>query len=635
MAFVPRSAEEILNDAVNYISINTKLTDFNVGSVIRTLLEAMAFEDATQYAQMLNILNSFFLSNLGGKELEDRAAVYDLSRRQPTPSSGEVYFLDTQLEKAFLVQDLTGGVSTTIVVDDVGPFPAAPFTARLGEGSPTQEDVSISAVDATNNTLTVVGTVAHNHSAAGESIDTIDNRANMVTLVTGLPDRTISSGIALRSKASNVNIVIEAYTSTAGVHPNGNYASNTISVTTKNVGTASVIPPKRLSKMVASPPFFGAAVVNVDTITGGANLESDADLRDRIRLLIASLAAGTVAAIRNACLNASDSAIAERITRVNLFEDQENRVVNAYVNTGSETFTGDKNFAVTDTTSAVIPAAGTDVISLNNAADFPEATSGDPQFLIIDPTNSNASRRIIQYNILDTATNSVSTTFTVIPPADIPINTQVAIPEVITQLTEFNVKYYNLPSFPVTQDSFLLYEVTYNNPPLFTVSNISHIALLTQGTDYLLNEAIGQIEFLNIPLENKCLLAVYNTFTGIIKAAQNNVDGSLTNPSAFPGVRSAGVKVRVLPSLSHIIDFFIDVGFDPELTDLDAVQFLAEQAISSYLSSLNIGQDVILAEIIDRMMDIVGVNNVHIVNPSDDVVISHDHFAAGGIITIS
>jgi hypothetical protein len=387
--------------------------------------------------------------------------------------------------------------------------------------------------------------------------------------------------------------------------------------------------------MVASPPFFGAAVVNVDTITGGANLESDADLRDRIRLLIASLAAGTVAAIRNACLNASDSAIAERITRVNLFEDQENRVVNAYVNTGSETFTGDKNFAVTDTTSAVIPAAGTDVISLNNAADFPEATSGDPQFLIIDPTNSNASRRIIQYNILDTATNSVSTTFTVIPPADIPINTQVAIPEVITQLTEFNVKYYNLPSFPVTQDSFLLYEVTYNNPPLFTVSNISHIALLTQGTDYLLNEAIGQIEFLNIPLENKCLLAVYNTFTGIIKAAQNNVDGSLTNPSAFPGVRSAGVKVRVLPSLSHIIDFFIDVGFDPELTDLDAVQFLAEQAISSYLSSLNIGQDVILAEIIDRMMDIVGVNNVHIVNPSDDVVISHDHFAAGGIITIS
>ena len=55
MAFAPRSAEEILDDFVNYLTINTKLTDFNVGSVIRTMLEVVAIEDATQYRQMLNI----------------------------------------------------------------------------------------------------------------------------------------------------------------------------------------------------------------------------------------------------------------------------------------------------------------------------------------------------------------------------------------------------------------------------------------------------------------------------------------------------------------------------------------------------------------------------------------------------
>ena len=37
--FTPRSAEEILNDMVNYLTLNTKITDFNVGSAIRTILE--------------------------------------------------------------------------------------------------------------------------------------------------------------------------------------------------------------------------------------------------------------------------------------------------------------------------------------------------------------------------------------------------------------------------------------------------------------------------------------------------------------------------------------------------------------------------------------------------------------------
>ena len=135
MAFVPRTAEEILNDAINYVTINTNITDFNVGSVIRTLLEAVALEDATQYAQMLNILNSFFLANAAGGELNSRAAEYDITRKESSPSTGSVRFLDLSLEKAYLVQDLVAGVSTSIPVDDASVFPTVfPLTVRLGEG---------------------------------------------------------------------------------------------------------------------------------------------------------------------------------------------------------------------------------------------------------------------------------------------------------------------------------------------------------------------------------------------------------------------------------------------------------------------------------------------------------------------
>ena len=76
--FKSRTVEEILNDAINYVHYNTNLTDFNVGSVIRTILEAMALEDSDQYSQMEIILKSFFLEGASGSVLDDRAAQFDV-----------------------------------------------------------------------------------------------------------------------------------------------------------------------------------------------------------------------------------------------------------------------------------------------------------------------------------------------------------------------------------------------------------------------------------------------------------------------------------------------------------------------------------------------------------------------------
>jgi len=636
MAFAPRSAEEILDDFVNYLTVNTKLTDFNVGSVIRTLLEVVAIEDATQYRQMFNVLNSFFLDGATGDALNDRAAQYGMTRKEATPSSGAVFFLDTSLEKAFLVQDLVAGVSTSIAVDDASPFPATPFEIRLGEGTGGVEDVTINVVDLTTNILTAAAPVVHNHSAAGSFVDSIDNRSNLACLVTGLPDRTISSGLTLRSAGTNVNVSVSAYTTANTVLPNGNFVSNPVGVATNNFGPGSIIPPKMLNSIIGAVPFFGAKVINLEAISGGAAIESDSALRSRIRDHIGGLSAGTINAIREAILNSGDAAQAERITKIKIFEDFANSVAFAYVNTGNDSFIGTKDLAITDTTSVDIIVPGTN-ISINNVLDFPEATAGNLKWSIIDPSNANGKLKVFQYNSKLAAGVVSNFAITTVPGGfPIPAGTIIVVPEVLSTNTEFNKKYYQLINFPLTEDNIMLHRVTYNNPT-FDVDDGSDIVLLVEGTDYIINEAIGQIEFLEgkIPMTGSALLATYNVYTGIVKAAQTAVDGDLTDPANFPGVRSAGVKIRVIPALLEKVDFVIDVTYQLDLANIETLQFLSEQAIRSYVVGLPIGGDIILAEIIDRLMDIIGVTNVHIKSPSDDVSILHDHYAAVGIVTVS
>ena len=55
MTFVPRTFTQILEDMVIYVQTTTTISDFTVGSVARTFLEAAALEDDEQYFQMAQI----------------------------------------------------------------------------------------------------------------------------------------------------------------------------------------------------------------------------------------------------------------------------------------------------------------------------------------------------------------------------------------------------------------------------------------------------------------------------------------------------------------------------------------------------------------------------------------------------
>jgi uncharacterized phage protein gp47/JayE len=104
---------------------------------------------------------------------------------------------------------------------------------------------------------------------------------------------------------------------------------------------------------------------------------------------------------------------------------------------------------------------------------------------------------------------------------------------------------------------------------------------------------------------------------------------------AFPGIRSAGVKVLARPAHKTPIDIVLEISINSDLTDQASASFLVKQLIIAYINGLDIGESVILAEIIDRAMSVSGVINANVASPAGDIVILDDHapFADDIIIT--
>ena len=74
---------------VNYYPVHlarTPLTDVNVGSVVRTLLETTAREMAVQYAQLQQVYDSAFVETSTGDSLDKVVALVDVRRLRRRPS---------------------------------------------------------------------------------------------------------------------------------------------------------------------------------------------------------------------------------------------------------------------------------------------------------------------------------------------------------------------------------------------------------------------------------------------------------------------------------------------------------------------------------------------------------------------
>lgn len=608
MTFAPRQYTQILDDMISFVEVNSTLTDYTVGSVVRTILEAAALEDDEQYFQMIQLLDAFSLRSSSGTELDGRLSDYGIVRLQPTSASGKVLILDGKLATDTLAFD-ANAAATTVLLESTLKFPTTgfPYNIRLGEGATSVEEVSVSA----NNTGSAALTIApltNNHSI-GER----------VSLVTGSADTIISAGVKVQVPAQGDQTPTAYNTLQSGVIVNGNYSSNPIATKAVLPGIAGNLGPSRISQFSASPPFSGALVTNDVIFTGGRAVESDADAIDRALLHLQSLGKGTPLALREAVLGVTDPLTGQRVSTASVLERFSDREVIIYVDDGSG-FIPDQVALPRDVLASSL-IVGASTFAVVDASDFPSEG-----YVLISP--ESAQSEVVHYISVDYLTDTLTldgTTANAHDAAD-----EVVTVEVITPSSDPGIDFFTLEKWPTVRS-------TQN---IWLGPSPSNLTLQSEGTDYYFNKARSKIEFLTAVPTGSYLVCTYTYYIGLIFQAQRFVNGSYDDEIAFPGVVAAGIQAVVeTPAIRRItvrMSITGNAGYD-EATLAPSVR----AAVENYIVALGIGEDFIVAEAIERAMGVAGMYNVLMQEPTSDLSVASNELpvpvsaAGNSLVTVS
>jgi uncharacterized phage protein gp47/JayE len=118
----------------------------------------------------------------------------------------------------------------------------------------------------------------------------------------------------------------------------------------------------------------------------------------------------------------------------------------------------------------------------------------------------------------------------------------------------------------------------------------------------------------------------YKFYTGLIQQAQWTIDGLDRDATNYPGVGAAGTQFEVLPPVLVRIKLIIDVTTEEGIS-LSSVSDGIRTAVSEYINSRGVGQDVVLSEIVAAAQSVAGVYDVEISNHTNNIVIADGELA--------
>lgn len=622
MAFVPLTYEQLLANKIAYVRFRSTLTDTSPGSRLRTILEAASLDDEEIYYQMVQMLKQFSFMQARGTELDRRAADFDEVRLEAHESFGEVRVYDTLLPRSYLTLDASPGDPTITVVDET-VFTAG-WTVRIGEGTAEVEDVDIDPlwVPAGTGVIDVdpLTPLTLSHPAADATVDEFTIGASRVARVSGAAAQAVSSGTGLTKPATGNLTAQNFLTSEAGSVVNGNFLSTDISARSVLAGTIYNAPTRTINTFTSSAPFTGAGVVNLDKFGGGRNVETDDEFRDRLIRKLASLVKATILAIEAASSGVEVEATGQTVTRSKLVEDMVLDLVDVFIDDGSGLFVPDTdNMGVS--TLAALAAFGDANIMLNSNVDF--STAG---WVIIDPGTAN--QEILEYTSIVAGGPpwqfNLAGTVQVGHAAAVPVS-EVEQVEASTEVTQ---RFFNLDNIAVVRGSLSAYQL-----PTGTTQPNS----LVLNTDYFLGEGTGQLELVTAVAALSGIYVDYNWYINLIEEVQRVLDGDLSNPVDYPGVRAAGIKLLVDPAVSVNIDVTVALSVSSGVDTTTKAAFItaAELEVTGYLDGLPMGGDVIRHELIERVMAVDSrVLDLTMSLPTGNITILEDEVAVARNINI-
>ena len=593
MAFVPRTFEEIRDDMIAYVRMMTDLTDFEVGSVTRTIIEAAAIEDDEQYYQMVQLLDAFKLSTATGQELDDRVAEFGITRQQPESATVEVHIVDDAMATGLLAFTISAG-TTAITLDDVTLFPTSgyPINVRIGEGTANVEEVAASAINTTTKVLTV-GATTKSH-----------NIADRVSQVTGAANRTIATGVRVQVPATGTSAAVVFVTTESGTLINGNYFSTGIQARAEVPGNTGNVGAGKITAFTSAAPFTGAGVINRRNSSGGLELETDAKLRERAREQIQALAKATVLALRQGVIGVEDPSTGQRVATANLLESFVSNEVTLYVDDGTGFEPDQVDLAVQPL--ALSALAGATSLRVADTSTFPEEGT-----VLVSP-ESAVQMEIVSYTSINRGTTPHTINLATALAYAHDSGDDCVVVDLVESSSESGANFFQLANYPIVRSSPRVWMID---------SALTNPILLVNETDYFLNRGTGHLEMIGAGMaEGAMIVATYSYYTGLLAEIQKVVDGDPDDSDTYPGLRAAGIRVVIETPVTRRVSVRVSISAEPGISELDLTDTVRE-AIEAYINSLGIGQDVIRAEIVARVMSVVGVADVIVVTPTSNIIV--------------
>lgn len=420
--------------------------------------------------------------------------------------------------------------------------------------------------------------------------------------------------IPIGTKVSTAGGEVFSTTTTGTITP-GNNDSNLVAAVADVGGLAGNVATGTIVKFQQKPAGVDE-VNNPSAFSNGLDEESDDAFRARLKQYIAALGRSTVNALESGVLGAQDEATGATILFAKAVEDTVTRgEVILYIDDGTgsaESSSETKGTALAGAYQWAGGVADPTTVLVNDTSDVVVGDfiglEADGQFFEIDLITPSTSVRV---------KNPGGLTL----PTDAGVGTTYKNPENMTEglgggggdAAVGGEEYLNLLNVPIKPS------VTY-----YIVSSIR--GLLVENTDFYINRASGQVNFITPLVADEYVFAVYTYYTGLIALGQLIVDGDPDGRATYPGIRAAGVIVWVrtptvlVQNITAIVTF--EAGYDDATVETNVVE-----AIKEYVNGLGISGDVLRAELIRRIMAVPGVYNVVLNVPAADVTLLDDELA--------
>jgi len=314
MAIEIRSYNQILGDMIRKVIAETALNDINTGSVLLTLLEAVASNDFENNAAVLNILDLLNIDAVINNDLDARAADYSLVRRTAIKASGLVNIYNSNIVKRstglYVIKPPPIAGQTKLYVNDTDGW-SSTGSLYIGRGTQSFEGpISYTniTVYSTYSEITLASALQKDHLISDVVIDS-----------QGEPDRTIAAGTIVKIPANNQNPETKYATLRDAVIPSGEDSIDGVEVIALVAGSSANAGINTITEF-DSIPFSGAKVTNTTAFSSGKDIETDTELRNRIKSYTVTLARGTAPSIVSSIIGVSDPDESKQIASAVLTE---------------------------------------------------------------------------------------------------------------------------------------------------------------------------------------------------------------------------------------------------------------------------------------------------------------------------